>query len=131
MLNGYDDQNAVGKSNLQKHVTVSSTSNGNIIWPLAVRSCRPIDEYRTLDNAFDAAPLPARPTIVFSHITDDFSVFLLFRALHHHHMSSIFIWCYCLSCICFCFCFFFRVQTPFNPFAMVSFVRMFCRKIYR
>lgn len=72
------------KSNLQKHVTVSSTSNGKIIWPLAVRSCRPIDEYRTLDKAFDAAPLLALPTIVFSHITDDFSLFLLFRALHHH-----------------------------------------------
>lgn len=80
-----DHQNAVKIPNLQKHVTVSSTSNGNIIWPLAVRSCRPIDEYRTLDNAFDAAPLPALPTIVFSHITaDDFSEFLLFRALHHH-----------------------------------------------
>lgn len=32
------------KSNLQKHVTVSSTSNGNMIWPLAVRSWRSIDE---------------------------------------------------------------------------------------
>lgn len=70
-------------SNLQKHVTVSSTSNGNIIWPLAVRSWRPIDEYRTLDSAFVAAAPLVRPTIVFSHIIDDFSLLLLFRALLH------------------------------------------------
>lgn len=75
------------KSNLQKHETVSSTSNGKIIWPLALRSWRPIDEYRTVDRAFDAAPLPVRPTIVFSHITDDFSVVLLCRALHHCRRS--------------------------------------------
>lgn len=72
-------------SNLQKHVTVSSTSNGSIIWPLVERSCRPIDEYRTLDNVFDAAPAVLRPTIVFNtfdvHITDDFSLVLPFRAL--------------------------------------------------
>lgn len=78
------------KSNLQKHVTVSSTSSGNMIWPLAVRSWSPIDEYRRLDNAFVAAPLPVLPTIVFSHIIDGFSLLLLFRALYRHIHSVIF-----------------------------------------
>lgn len=95
-------------SNLQKHVTVSSTSNGSIIWPLVERSCRPIVEYRTLDNVFDAAPAVLRPTIVLNtfddHITDDFSLVLPCRALSNHihtynQYSIVVIVCVCVYVI--------------------------------
>lgn len=57
-------------------MTVSSTSNGNIICPLDDLpwiAIDEIDEYRTFDNVFDA---PLLPTIVFNtfddHIIVDF-----------------------------------------------------------
>lgn len=70
------------ETNLQKHVTVSSTSNGIIAWPLWPLPCNDIDEYRTLDNAFDAVLFPP-PTIVFSTfdvhiIVQKFSVYFFF-----------------------------------------------------
>lgn len=90
-------------ANLQKQVTVSSTSNGNIIWPLAERPWIAIDEYRTLDSVFDALLL-LPPTMVLStfdvHINDDLLSLCLRRELFFFFFSILcifisfsFWWC--------------------------------------
>lgn len=83
-------------ANLQKQVTVSSTSNGNIIWPLAERPWIAIDEYRTLDSVFDALLL-LPPTMVLStfdvHINDDLLSPCLRRELVFFIYEYIYIKC--------------------------------------
>lgn len=87
------------RSNLQKQVTVSSTSNGNIIRPGIARSCKPIDEYRTFDIGLEvetADVVLLLPTIVFNtfvvHIIEDFSVVLWPFRLLYHAQNHFFIW---------------------------------------